>query len=180
MGLYLYDHAIMNHQIRFTIGFPLCTLIPQQLFCIWHVQVWFCQGQGILCCIACSWCFRKSEWSESKHTSLSTSSTVKSNHLAISIWNLWTGPHALAYCKMWNSGIPPWNSGCAFCWSRKDCIAIIMYSKWWCGYASVYRWTVNALRPTKSSLGITRSVSLLYRGPVLCSHWSNKVRFSTL
>ena len=77
--------------------------------------------------------------------------------------------HVWAYCKTRNSG-------CVFAF-EKDFIAITMYSKRRFGCASVYRWTVNALRPTKFSLGMARSVSLLRRGPVLCSHRFNQVRF---
>ena len=46
-------------------------------------------------------------------------------------------------------GIPPRNSGCVFVF--ENFIAII-YSKRRFGYASVYRWPVNTLWPTKSSL----------------------------
>ena len=64
----------------------------------------------------------------------------------------------LAYCKTRNSAT---EFRMRFLLVEKDFIAIIMYSKQRFGYASVYRWTVNALRPTKSNLGMTRSVSLL-------------------
>ena len=77
-------------------------------------------------------------------------------------------------------GIPEFRHGIpdALLLVEKDFIAIIMYSKRQFGYVSIYGWTVNALKPTKSSLGMTRSVSLLCQGPVLCSHRSNKVCFS--
>ena len=66
----------------------------------------------------------------------------------------------------------------SFLFVKKDFIAIIMYSKRQFVYASVDRWTINALRLMKSSLGMVRLVSLLRRGPVLCSHRSNQFRFS--
>ena len=47
-----------------------------------------------------------------------------------------------------------------FLFVEKDFVIIIMYSKRRFGYASVYRWIVNALRPAKSSLGMPRSISL--------------------
>ena len=53
---------------------------------------------------------------------------------------------------------------------EKDFIATLMYFERRFVYISVYGWTVNALRRTKSSLGIARLVSLLHREPVLCSH----------
>ena len=45
-----------------------------------------------------------------------------------------------------------------YCKSR---IAIIMYSKQQFVYASAYRWTVNTLRLTKSSLGVACLISLV-------------------
>ena len=64
-----------------------------------------------------------------------------------------------------NHGIPPRNSRCAFCLNEKDFAAIIMYSKQQFVYASVYRWIVNALTPTKSSLGVAQSVSMARSHP---------------
>ena len=63
---------------------------------------------------------------------------------------------------------------------EKDFIAIMMYSKRRFVYISVYGWTVNALSPTKSSLGMAHSVSLLHRELVLCIHRSNQFHFSLI
>ena len=45
---------------------------------------------------------------------------------------------------------------------EKDFIATLIYFKRQFVYISVYGWTVNVLRPTKSSLGMARSVSYLH------------------
>ena len=66
-----------------------------------------------------------------------------------------------------------------FCLTE-DFFVIIMCSKWRFVYASVYRWTANALRLTKSSLGVMCLVSLSCQEPVLYSHWPNQFCFSIL
>ena len=52
-----------------------------------------------------------------------------------------------------------------FLFDEKDFVAIIMYSKRRFGYASVYRWPVNALRPTKPSLGMVLQLVFCVEGP---------------
>ena len=67
-------------------------------------------------------------------------------------------------------GIPPQNSGYAFCFTR----AIILHPTCRFAYDSAYRWIGNTIAFMKPSPGVARSVNLAYKGLVSHSHRSHQ------
>ena len=57
-----------------------------------------------------------------------------------------------------------------FCLNEKEFIAIIIHSKRRSVYFSGYKWIVNTLTLTKSSIGVARSANLSHRKSVLRGH----------
>ena len=70
----------------------------------------------------------------------------------------------MVYCKTWNSG-------CAFCFTRKkDFIILIMHPTCQYVYGSAYRWIGNTITFMKPNIGVVCSVSLARQGLVSRSH----------
>ena len=65
--------------------------------------------------------------------------------------------------------------GMHFCLNEKDFIAIIIHSKRRSVYFSGYKWIVNTLPLTKSSIGVARSANLAHRKPVSRGHQSGQL-----